>query len=167
MPWSTRERERKRSMKAPQHSADGAPQQQTRGKLTEDAHRTPHTKSRQNSEMWRGPHSHARDTAATAQQCKRHSRTRRKIAADRISHREPHAVCGGNDTGKLADRPDRKNTISDMLLLSRVSGRDENLHFMRVDTALEQRDRHFSQTREGEVPCERETDPHRQQNALW
>ena len=93
-------------------------------------------------------------SSATAQQCKKHSRTRRTIAADRISHREPHAVCGSNDTAKLADRPDRKNTISDMLLLSRVSGRDENFHFMSVDTAREQRDRHFMRTREGEVACE-------------
>ena len=38
--------------------------------------------------------------------------------------------------------------------------------FMRVDTACEKRDGHFSQTREGEVACEKETNPHRQQNAL-
>ena len=36
----------------------------------------------------------------------------------------------------------------------------------RVDTAREQRDRHFSRTREGEAACERETSLHRQQNAL-
>ena len=37
---------------------------------------------------------------------------------------------------------------------------------MRVDTAREQTDRHFSQAREEEVACERETSLHRQQNAL-
>ena len=37
---------------------------------------------------------------------------------------------------------------------------------MRVDTAREQRDRHFSRAREEEVACERETNPHRQQKAL-
>ena len=36
---------------------------------------------------------------------------------------------------------------------------------MRVDTAREQRDRHFSRAREGELAFERETSPHRQQNA--
>ena len=53
-----REKERfreKGSMKAPQHSADGAPQQQTQGTLKEGAHRRPQTKSRQNSETWVTP----------------------------------------------------------------------------------------------------------------
>ena len=45
-----------------------------------------------------------RDVETPAQQCKRHSRTRRTSAADRISHREPLAVCGGNDTAKLAKK---------------------------------------------------------------
>ena len=52
----------------------------------------------------------ARDTAEQDEQ----------NAADRISHRKPHAVCGSTDTAKLANRPDRENAISDMLLLSRV-----------------------------------------------
>ena len=67
--------------------------------------------------------------------------TRRTNAADRISHREPHAVCGGNDTAKLENRPDRKNMVYDMLFLSRVWGRDET--FVRADTAREKRDRHL------------------------
>ena len=50
--------------------------------------------------------------------------------------------------------------------ISRVSGRDLNPHFMRVDTAREQRDRHFSRAREGEVACERETNPQRQQTHI-
>ena len=37
---------------------------------------------------------------------------------------------------------------------------------MRVDTAREQRDRHFSRAREGEVTCERETNLHKQQTTL-
>ena len=59
-------------------------------------------------------------------------RKRRAIAAD-------HSA---NDTAKRA-------TISGMLLLSRVCGRDEN------------------RTRDGEVACERETNLRLQQNALF
>ena len=35
----------------------------------------------------------------------------------------------------------------------------KNPHIMRVDTAREQRDRHFSRAHEGEGACERETKP--------
>ena len=78
----------------------------------EGARRRPQTKSRQNSEMSGHPQSPCkRHSSPTAPQFKGHSRTTRKSAADRISHREPHAVCGGCDTGNLANRPDRENSI--------------------------------------------------------
>ena len=67
----------------------------------------------------------------TAQQCKRHSSTRRTIAADRSAN-----GCTPTDTAKQATR-------SGMLMLSRVRCGDENPHFVRVDTTRERRDRHF------------------------
>ena len=89
-----------------------------------------------------------------------------EIAADRISYREPHTVCGGNDTAKLAHRPDtKKKRYLTCYCCPEYEAAMKTL--MRVDTACEQRDRHFSRAREGEVACERETSPHRQQNALW
>ena len=45
-----------------------------------------------------------------------------------------------NCSGKVSHRPEKQATISDMLLLSRVRGRDENSHLMRVDTVREPRE---------------------------
>ena len=90
---------------------------------------------------------------STAPQCKRHSRSRRTITTDRTSNREPHAVCGGNDTAKLANRPDRTRYL---ICYCCPESEAAMKTLMRVDTAGEQCDRHFSRAREGEVACERE-----------
>ena len=50
------------------------------------------------------------------------------------------------------DQTEKQSTISDVLLLSRVRGRDENSHLMRVDTVRETRDKHLS--------MRKETNPH-------
>ena len=97
-----------------------------------------HEARRQNSEMRGRPHSHARDTAEQEEGTQQ--------IASVIENFTPFAEAVTQRS--WANRPDRKNTISDMLLFSRVWGRDENPHFMRVDTASEQRDRHCSRARE-------------------
>ena len=63
-------------------------------------------------------------------------RIRRAIAADRSA----------NETAKQA-------TISELQAAMKT-------FTMRVDTALEQRDRRFSRAREGKVACENEDNPH-------
>ena len=76
--------------------------------------------------------------------------------------RGPH--CGVGDHWRTAvakyptDQTEKQATISDMLLLSRVRGRDENSHEMR-----------WTQSVNGETKrwaCERETHPHKQQTML-
>ena len=60
--------------------------------------------------------------------------------------RRPHTGVG--DPTAVAKYPteqtEKQATISDMLLLSRVRGRDENSHLMRVGTVREPRDKHLS-----------------------
>ena len=72
----------------------------------------------------------------------RSARIRRAIVADHSAH----------DIAKQA-------TISELEAAMKT-------FTMRVDTAREQRDRHFSRAREGEVACERETNLHRQQTTM-
>ena len=42
------------------------------------------------------------------------------------------------------DQAEQQATISDLLLLSRVRGLDENSHVMKVDTVRDPRDKHLS-----------------------
>ena len=105
-------------------------------------------------------HSRARDTAAPQRNSARTQETQQNKKNDRSRMHQSSRISRrlrNNDTTKLANRPDRENSI--------YQDRDENHHFMKVDTAREQRDRHFSRAREGRVACDRETSPHRQQNA--
>ena len=53
----------------------------------------------------------------------------------------PLANCSGNVP---TDKTEKQATISDMLLLSKVRGCDENSHLMRVDTVREPRDTQIS-----------------------
>ena len=62
--------------------------------------------------------------------------------------RRPHSGAGDHWRTAAAkyptDQTEKQATISDMLLLSRVRGRDENSHLIRVDTVREPRDKHLS-----------------------
>ena len=71
-----------------------------------------------------------------------------------------------NSATDTAEQEERTQQIASVIeKLTRESEAAMKTH-MRVDTAREQRDRHFSRAREGEVASETETSPHRQQNAL-
>ena len=62
--------------------------------------------------------------------------------------RRPHSGVGGHWRTAVAqyptDQTEKQATISDMLLLSRVRGRDEHTHSMRVDTVRDPREKHLS-----------------------
>ena len=75
--------------------------------------------------------------------------TKRCQTTQRITPwRRPHSGVGDRWRTAVAEYPtdqlEKQATISDKLLLSRVRGRDENSHLMRVDTVREPRDKHLS-----------------------
>ena len=86
------------------------------------------------------PDDRERRGSMTTQRC----RTTQRITP----WRRPHSGVGDHFRTAVAKYPtaqtEKQATISDMLLLSRVRGRDENSHFTRVDAVREPRDKHFS-----------------------
>ena len=71
------------------------------------------------------------------------------MTAQRITPwRRPHSGAGDHWRTAVAkyptDQTEKQATFTDMLLLSRVRGRDANSHLMRVDTVREPRDKHLS-----------------------